>query len=67
MTSRDRVALVIAGGLISWGIIAIISLAWRNRPFSEAGGEILGLIAGALGTSLAGYFAIRNGNGKPKP
>jgi hypothetical protein len=65
LSSRDRVAIAIAVGLVSWGLIAIIALAWRNKNFTEGGGEILLAIAGALGASLAAYFATRrNGNGK---
>jgi hypothetical protein len=67
MSNRDRVAIVIAAGLVSWGGIAIVALAWRNKNFTEGGGEILLAIAGGLGASLATYFAIsnkKNGNGK---
>ena len=64
MNTRDRVALIIAAGLISWGIIAIGGLAWRNKSFTEGGGEILLAIVGGLGASLAAYFAVRNGNNK---
>jgi hypothetical protein len=65
MSSRDRVAIAIAVGLVSWGALAIIALAWRNKSFTEGGGEILLAIAGGLGASLAAYFATkRNGDGK---
>jgi hypothetical protein len=63
MNWRDRTALVIASGLIAWGIIAIVAVAWRNKNFTESGGEILLAIAGGLSASLAAYFATR-GNGK---
>jgi hypothetical protein len=65
MNPRDRVAFVIAAGLVGWGLVAIVSVAIRNRSFTESGGEILLAIAGALGSSLAAYFATRNDrNGK---
>ncbi len=62
MNNRDRVALIIAAGLVSWGLVAIVAAAWRNKSFTESGGEILGLIAGTLGSSLAAYFALRGNN-----
>jgi hypothetical protein len=62
MNARDRVALVIAAGLISWGLIAIVCIAWRNKSFTESSGEILLAIAGGLSASLAAYFATRNGS-----
>jgi hypothetical protein len=64
MSNRDRVAIIIAAGLISWGVIGIAALAWRNKNFTEGGGEILLAIAGGLGASLAAYFATRNGSNK---
>jgi hypothetical protein len=69
MNARDRVALVIAVGLTSWGVFAILAAAWRNKSLGEAGGEILGLIAGGLSASLAAYFTRNNNNNngdKPK-
>jgi hypothetical protein len=63
MSTRDRTAIVIAAGLVSWGLVAILCAAWRNKNFTEGGGEILLAIAGGLGASLAAYFAMRN-NGK---
>jgi len=60
MSPRDRVALIIAAGLVGWGLIAIIAAAWRNKNFTEGGGEILLAIAGGLGASLAAYFATHN-------
>jgi hypothetical protein len=65
MTSKDRVALVIAAGLVGWGLFAIAGAAWRNKSFTEGGGEILLAIAGGLASSLAAYFATRNNN-QPK-
>ena len=66
MTPRDRVAIVIACGLIAWGVLAIAGAAWRNKSFTDSGGEILLAIVGGLGASLAAYFAVRNNdkNGK---
>jgi hypothetical protein len=64
-TNRDRVALVIAVGLVSWGLVAIICVAWRNKSFTEGGGEILSLIAGSLGSALTAYFVTRNNGKKP--
>ena len=62
MTPRDRVALIIASGLVTWGVVAIIAVAWRNKSFTDSGGEILLAIAGGLSASLATYFATRNNN-----
>jgi hypothetical protein len=64
MKPKDRIAFIIAAGLISWGLFAIIGAGIHGRPLGEAGGEILGLIAGSLGAALAAYFT-RN-NGEPK-
>jgi energy-converting hydrogenase Eha subunit A len=64
MSNRDRVAIIIAAGLASWGIIAIGCAAWRNKSLGEAGGEILGLIAGGLTAALTAYFTRNNGNGQ---
>ena len=65
MSARDRVALIIASGLVVWGLFMIVGLAWRNRSISEAGGELLLAVAGGLSASLAAYFATRsNGNQK---
>ena len=64
MKPRDRVAIIIAIGLVAWGIFMIAGLAWRNKSISESGGELLLAVAGGLSASLAAYFATRNGNGK---
>jgi hypothetical protein len=61
MTPRDRIALVIAAGLVTWGIIALILVGWQGRPLSEVGGQGLLAIGGGLVSSLATYFATRNG------
>jgi hypothetical protein len=64
MTSKDRIAFIIAAGLISWGVFGIIGAALHGKQLGESGGEILGLIAGTLGASLAAYFT--RDNGEPK-
>ena len=66
MSPRDRVAIVIAIGLVTWGIMAIAGAAWRNRSFTEGGGEILLAIVGGLGASLAAYFATRHNRNDDK-
>lgn len=62
---RDRIALVIAVGLITWGLVMMAGIAWRNRPISEGGGEIFLAIAAGLVAALTAYFA-RGGNGGNK-
>jgi len=64
MTWRDRTALVIAAGLISWGIIAIAFVGWHGKSFTDSGGEILLAIAGGLSASLATYFATKENGPK---
>lgn len=59
---RDKIALVIAVGLITWGLVLLGSLAWRNRSLAEGGGEIFLAVAAGLVASLTAYFA--RGNGK---
>jgi hypothetical protein len=63
---RDRIAFVIAAGLIAWGLVLLIGLAWRGKSLSESGGEIFLAIATGLCTALGAYFATRN-NGDKKP
>lgn len=65
MTPYDRVALIIASGLVAWGIAMIAGLAWRNKSISEGGGELLLAVAVGLTSSLTAYFATRN-NGNHK-
>ena len=60
MKPRDKVAFIIAIGLVTWGALMILGLAWRNKSVTEAGGEILLAVAGGLSASLAAYFATRN-------
>ena len=65
MNARDRVAIIIATGLVAWGLFMIIGLTVRNKSITEAGGELLLAVAGGLSASLAAYFATRhNGNNK---
>lgn len=64
MKPKDRAALIIASGLIAWGLVMMVSLAWRNKSMSEGGSEIFMAVATGLCTALGAYFA-RNGNGKP--
>ena len=54
---RDRIALVIAVGLVSWGLAMLGLLAWTNRSLSEGGGEIFLAIAAGLVAALTAYFA----------
>ena len=60
MNARDRVALVIAIGLVTWGVLTILGIWWRGRTISEGGGEILLAVAGGLTASLTAYFATKN-------
>ena len=62
---RDRIAFVIAVGLLAWGLAMIGMIAWRNRSLSEGGGEIFLAIAAGLVAALTAYFA-RGGNGGTK-
>jgi hypothetical protein len=63
MTPKDRIALAIVLGLITWGLVLMLGLTWRGKSLSEGGGEIFLAIATGLATSLGAYFATRN-NGK---
>jgi hypothetical protein len=63
MSNRDRVALVVASGLVAWGIVSLTIIAVNGRPLSEVGGQALLAIGGGLVASLAAYFATKsNGN-----
>jgi hypothetical protein len=64
MSPRDRVAFVIAAGLISWGLVLMIGLTLRGKSLSEGGGEIFLGIATGLATALGAYFATRNNGQK---
>lgn len=64
MTPKDRIALIIVVGLITWGVLAIGGAFWRNRPLTEGGTEFFVAVGGALVAMLATYFASRNGNHK---
>lgn len=61
---KDQLALIVAVGLISWGLIALVGSIWRSKPFSETGAEFFLTIGGALVAMLVTYFALKNGNGK---
>jgi hypothetical protein len=65
MSPRDRVALIIASGLVAWGVVMIIGSAWRGQPISTTSGEIFLAVATGLCTALGAYFATRN-NGNHK-
>jgi hypothetical protein len=56
--------MIIASGLIGWGLVLLIGLSWRGKSLSEGGGEIFLAIATGLTTALGAYFATRNGNNK---
>lgn len=60
MRWKDLIAALIAGGLVTWGIILMAGLAWRGTQLSKAGGEIFLAIATGLVTCLGVYFS-RNG------
>ena len=61
MKPKDRIALIIAVGLITWGVIGLGGLVYRNKTLGETGGEVLVAIGGALVAMLATYLAS---NGK---
>ena len=63
MKARDIVAITIAVGLTSWGLVLMVGLGWRNKSLSEGGGEIFLAIATGLVASLATYMALQNKNG----
>lgn len=64
MKPKDRIALVIATGLVTWGLVMMVGVVWRDRPMSEGAGEIFLAIATGLVAALGVYFATKNG-GKP--
>lgn len=57
-------ALVIAVGLITWGLLTIGGSIYRNRSLTEGGAEFFVAIGGAMAAMLVTYFTSRNGNGK---
>lgn len=61
MTPRDWIALVIATGLLLWGIISLVLVGWQGRPLSDVGGQALLTISGGLLVAFGNYFAKRNG------
>lgn len=58
-SARDRVAFVIAVGLVSWGLVTLISVSFNDKPLSDKGGEIFLAIAVGLASSLTAYFATK--------
>ena len=65
MNPKDRVAIVIAAGLVAWGLCTIGGIWWNGKSLSEGGGEILLAVAGGLTASLTAYFATKNNGDKP--
>ena len=66
MKPKDRIALIIAVGLITWGVIGLGGLVYRNKTLGETGGEVLVAIGGALVAMLATYLASKDSNGNDK-
>lgn len=62
MNMRDLAALVIAVGLVLWGIIAFVALAYHDKQLSEIGGDALIAIGGGLVAALAAYLGQREGH-----
>lgn len=63
MDYRGIVALIIAISVGATLILGIGGLAWWGKPLTEAGGEALVALGGALVGALAGYIAGRQTNG----
>jgi hypothetical protein len=66
MNAKDRVAMIIAVGVMAWGVLTIIGLMFSHKSLSEAGGEIFVAIGGGAIAMLATYFATKNNNNQPK-
>ena len=65
MKPKDRIALIVAVGLVTWGVVAIGGMVWRNKALSEVGGEFFVGVGGAMVAMLVTYMATKhNGNGK---
>ena len=64
MKPRDRIALIIAVGLLTWGVIAIGGAVWRNKTMTKGGAEFFVAIGGALVAALVTYLASKNGDNK---
>ena len=60
MKPKDRVAMVVAVGLITWGVIALGGMVWRNKSLTEGGAEFFVAIGGAMVAMLVTYFASKN-------
>lgn len=63
MKPKDRIAGIIAVGLVSWGLVLMLGLVWNGKSLSQSGGEIMLAIATGLVAALGMYFATKNGNG----
>lgn len=63
MEPKDRIAMIIVVGLVTWGILAIGGAILRNKSLTEGGGEFFVAIGGALVASVVTYLASKN-NGK---
>lgn len=61
MKPKDRIALVVVVGLITWGILTIGGAIYRNRSLTEGGAEWFIAIGGALAAMLVTYFTSKNG------
>lgn len=59
MNAKDRIALVITVGLITWGLVLMGGLIWNKKSLSDSGGEIFLGIATGLVTALGAYFATK--------
>ena len=52
--------MVVAVGLITWGVIALGGMVWRNKSLTEGGAEFFVAIGGAMVAMLVTYFASKN-------
>lgn len=57
MDYRGLTMLVVAIGLIGWGLLAIGGAWFTGRTISEEGMNVLGVVGGALAGGLVGYWA----------
>jgi hypothetical protein len=62
MNYRGIIAVIIAGSLGLSIILAVASLAWRNRPLAEHGAEALMVAINTLGIGF-GYYMGKQSNG----
>jgi len=61
---RGLAAVIIAVALGTVLILGVLSVAWRGRPLSEQGSDVLIAIGGALSGALSTYIGGRIANGK---